>query len=456
MGSSQSSQGQGPAEPGTENVFNCISQMLDDECNKRNKALKEKCEALEKTATQLEEDFRKVEEENGELKKKYSLLELNNYFLEKNLEHEKQRGYKLKKSVMENKNIINDCRDSINAKQNEILRYKTDLERECLQEKISEMLQRLVSVEELISTKTREFIEEIKKCSSEEREKQLENFRSECEHYNRHLLERGISPESSSNNLFEEYKSLSHRNGSIVKDVLKTMYKRAKSAKRLRQKWTTFAESVRDDLAELEQLENVVFPSVSVLKDAEEEIKRMEWMLRSSYLKTFQSGYNWLINGDTEELLEIDSDCASSDINDKPKQKKRRNRRRKQQKQTQNNNEPVNNHDYSANTNKSRKAQQEIQKSRKVRNPASKSIILFNVPESKSSAKDRKMILTFLVQNDFEEEEYKVIRLGQFRPNYNRPLVVQFTDEEIVDEILELKRENGWFNGSNPNVRKFF
>ncbi|KAK9730926.1 hypothetical protein QE152_g14083 [Popillia japonica] len=86
---------------------------------------------------------------------------------------------------------------------------------------------------------------------------------------------------------------------------------------------------------------------------------------------------------------------------------------------------------------------------------STKSIILFGIA-NKSEDEDRSMISEFLEENGIIYETFTTRRLKKSkRGKRGKPLVVEFTYEEIVEKVMELSRKRDWFLGSNPVVKVY-
>ncbi|KAK9730924.1 hypothetical protein QE152_g14082 [Popillia japonica] len=83
---------------------------------------------------------------------------------------------------------------------------------------------------------------------------------------------------------------------------------------------------------------------------------------------------------------------------------------------------------------------------------STKSIILFGI-DTKSEYEDRSMISEFLEENGIICETFTTRRLKKSKRG--KPLVVEFTDEEIIEKVMELSKKRDWFLGSNPAVKVY-
>ncbi|GJQ82241.1 hypothetical protein Trydic_g19441 [Trypoxylus dichotomus] len=443
--------------------------------------------------------------EDVKMKRKFFSLEMKNSYLEKQLEREKQNGKELKEKLTENQKTINDYRDAINAKESELLRYKTDLKR--LKRltvsngfaDIRKSLQRFVIMDETVSKRTGALAEEIKTQNWAEKDKHLENLRYVHERYNRDRCSPFI-------NLFDTYRILRAGIRASAKNTLKIAYESAKSTGSMRERWQTFVEHLDDDLEALEKFEKTDnFPNLATLKsDFQVEALLYDEILAAAEeenikinLGTSRNGDNSKIKQEKEEILnnggrderwQNNNNSVTSHVHDDPKsrkvlqksncinQKKQTNNTKSQELVRSNNSDfvdflnnsnasmsqPQNGIESNANTvrkyKKFRKFRQQAGKTNTDGAPSrisSRSVILFGIAENESLDQDKEMITTFLLENNFVEERYQVSRLGEGRPNSHRPLVIKFTNDEIVDKILALKPNKGWFNGFNPGIQKF-
>ncbi|KAK9730928.1 hypothetical protein QE152_g14081 [Popillia japonica] len=86
---------------------------------------------------------------------------------------------------------------------------------------------------------------------------------------------------------------------------------------------------------------------------------------------------------------------------------------------------------------------------------STKSIVLFGI-DTKSEDEDRSMISEFLEKNGIIYGIFTSRRLKKCKENKGgKPLVVEFSNEEIIEKVMELSKNKDWFLGSNPSVEVY-
>ncbi|GJQ82242.1 hypothetical protein Trydic_g19442 [Trypoxylus dichotomus] len=268
------------------NILKNLNQIVEGMESRLNKKGKGKYQTQEDTIEKLKGDLWKLEGENAELEKKCISLQIKNEYLERQLEHEKQNGDKLRVKPTDNQTTINHWRHAIHVKNIDELENKIDpvlpqrKTSDELMDALFELFQRFVSVNEVVLAETKSLTEEIKTQNWEENDTRLANLRSACERCDVDLGDRGIIMNSRFMNLLEDYTALRNGNRSSAKDTLKAIYEIAKLTGGMRQRWEAFVDHLVDDLAALEKFEKKPFPATSSLKpDFELEARMYDELL---------------------------------------------------------------------------------------------------------------------------------------------------------------------------------
>lgn len=404
--------------------------------NNHNYTWRTKYESLVKTSDSYSKDLSEKEQKLNYLNQQNVKLQTDNIQLKKELEEVTQQKSMLNEEIQKKEFIYNDevnklktelnkaSQDVENVKLEYNMKLRNELEEELkkkynahlkeLEEKLvketvtDEILRKIIQIyhriEELqntVSIKRDIMMNKIKAINYDDKEKLIENFKSDYDIYEKTLASKNISTcNKNFIDAYAKYKHVSLRNGDTKKNVFWQVYQIENSIKNFRKKFNTFARELSKTVETNERCDKDLNMQLLLQGlDTEEELYQDVLKMAKETVEVWK------------EYLDIDKNKYSRKVYD------------------------------SSGTSIS---------------VDSKSLILFNAMENKHSEnEDYLMVSMFLNKNRIVEKNVIVRRLGKSCPNFNRPLIVHFTNRYCVDRILQLSKNPGWFDGYNPSVSRF-
>ncbi|KAK9729493.1 hypothetical protein QE152_g15894 [Popillia japonica] len=375
---------------------------------------------LELANLRLKTELKQLEDkkENDDIKK----LQTSNTDLKSKLEQLNKDNDELKQDIYEITGVHN---DTVLTLKNDLDEYRQNLEdsnkklaKETVTDptlrKIIQIYRQIEEMQPVISTKTDFIVKQIKE-NDHGQHKVIEKLKSDYDNYEGILLAKNITINRTNFiDNYAKYKHLSQRNNDNKKDVLKRVYQIAKTLKNFQEKYNTFSEELYKNVGKIEKsltdldiklliqgLTEEKVLSQDVLKIAKEEIIFRQKFLQIEVEASETNDCNILNIGKPDDISGADAN------NTKESEKK------------------------------------------------SYGVVLFGAPyTNQSDSEDRVMISTFLVKNGLDDQFFKNRRFKKDK-NGKRALVIEFTNEDIVDKIIELGQQKNWFLGFNPAVKVY-